>query len=130
MQAIVVYNLCRTVSAAPATAAIGEIHLDIVNEQPRAVIAFKFKGPIPGFRDVNPPEIVEQGVSKRQKIRKLGLVPFKSGSVVSFQPAVGERIIGAREVEIRDRSQSRKRGAFEPTFSGETLELHAEPSRE
>jgi len=92
MQAIVVYNL------------------DIIDEQPRTVVTFKFKGPLPGFRDVDK--------------------PFKSGSVVTFQPAVGERIIGAREVEIRNRGQSRKRGAFEPTFSGETLELGAEPSRE
>jgi hypothetical protein len=114
-------------STASATAATGEVYLDIIDEQPRTVVAFQFKGPLPGFRDVDKPEL-DQSVTRKQKIRNLRLVPFKSGSIVTFQPAVGERIIGAREVEIRDRGQSRKRGAFEPTFNGEMLELHAEPS--
>jgi hypothetical protein len=52
-------------STAPATAATGEMHLDIIDEQPRTVVAFKFKGPLPGFRDVDKPEL-DQSVTKKQ----------------------------------------------------------------
>ena len=32
------------------------MYIDIVDEQPRTVVAFKFKGPLPGFRDADEPE--------------------------------------------------------------------------
>ena len=63
-------------------------------------------------------------------MRKLGLVPFKSGNEVFFQPTVGKRMIGALKIEFLDPGLSHRRGALDRAFRGETLDLHAEPSRE
>jgi len=92
MQAIVVYNI------------------GVIDEQPRTVVAFKFKRPLPGCRDVDK--------------------PLKSGNEVSFQPTVGKRMMGALKIEILDRGLSHRRGVLDRAFRGETLDLHAEPSRE
>ncbi len=39
-----------------ASAALGKMYLGVINEQSRTVVAFKFKGPFAGSRDVDKPE--------------------------------------------------------------------------
>jgi hypothetical protein len=39
-----------------APAAIGIMYIGVIDEQPRTVVAFKFKGPLPGCRDIDKPE--------------------------------------------------------------------------
>jgi hypothetical protein len=70
-------------STASATAATGEMYRGIIDEQPRTVVAFKFKGPFPGFRDVDKPEL-DQSVTKKQKIRKLRLGTLQIGQRSHF----------------------------------------------
>ena len=86
------------------------MHLDIVDKQSRTIVAFKLKVPLSGFG------YVEKPVGKNLRSRasaNLGLLPFKAGSEVELQSAVGEgrNLVGicimvALVIESRNRGQA------------------------